>query len=188
MCCFRRNNGEILKSKIITSWDYSSYNRTVVKKYSNADSDPVNGFAAPWKEFFENGWFGIIEKQIDGKTKGTYEDGDAYIGLIGGSGTAENPLEYWIGMFMPENTVVPEGFGYIDFPKGELGICWVYGKQKELYGNYGQCVEKLNEEGFGELLPWCIERYACPRFTTPDEKGNVILDIGFFIKQEEKGN
>ena len=30
MCCFRRNNGEILKSKIITSWDYSSYNRTVV--------------------------------------------------------------------------------------------------------------------------------------------------------------
>jgi len=27
------------------------------------------------------------------------------------------PFEYWIGMFMPANTVVPEGFAYVDFPQ-----------------------------------------------------------------------
>ena len=154
--------------------------RFIGKKYGNS----ANGFGAMWGEWFKNGWFDVIEKQIDRKTKDIYEDGDAYIGLIGGSGTTESPMEYWIGMFMPENTTVPEGFEYIDFPEGKFGICWVYGKENELYGNYNQCVEKLKDEGFefNSDLPWCFERYACPRFTTPDEKGNVILDIGFFIK------
>ena len=29
---------------------------------------------------------------------------------------------------------------------------------------------------------WCFERYNCPRFTTPDEKGNVILDYALSVK------
>ena len=29
---------------------------------------------------------------------------------------------------------------------------------------------------------WCFERYNCPRFTTPDEEGNVILDYGISIE------
>jgi hypothetical protein len=24
--------------------------------------------------------------------------------------------------------------------------------------------------------------YGCPRFTTPDEKGNIILDMCFYVK------
>ena len=28
---------------------------------------------------------------------------------------------------------------------------------------------------------WCFERYNCPRFTSPDEAGNVILDYGISI-------
>ena len=28
---------------------------------------------------------------------------------------------------------------------------------------------------------WCFERYQCPRFTAPDENGNVILDYGISI-------
>ena len=154
--------------------------RFIGKKYG----DSAHGYGAMWGEWFENGWFDIIVKQNDLNAKDIYEDSDAYIGLIGGSGTAENPMEYWIGMFVPENTPIPEGFGYIDFPKSELGICWVYGRENELYGNYNQCIEKLIDEGFefNADLPWCFERYVCPRFTTPDEKGNVILDIGFFVK------
>ncbi len=30
---------------------------------------------------------------------------------------------------------------------------------------------------------WFFERYQCPRFTTPDEKGNVILDMCYFVKE-----
>ena len=155
--------------------------RFIGKKYGESDS--VNGFGALWSKWFESGRFGIIEGRIDGKAEDTYEDGGAYIGLIGGSGTAENPMEYWIGMLTPENTPVPDGFGCVDFPKGDFGVCWVYGKPDELYGNYGQCVEKLTAAGFefNDDLKWCFERYACPRFTAPDEKGNVILDVGFFV-------
>jgi len=153
--------------------------RFIGKKYG----DSPNGYGEMWGAWFENGWFDIIEKQVEGNTGDTYEDGAAQIGLIGGDGTAENPMEYWIGMFMPEKTPVPEEFEHIDFPKSELGICWLYGNKNELFGNYNQCMEKLIDKGYEIAeLPWCFERYVCPRFTTPDDKGNVILDIGFFVK------
>ena len=41
--------------------------------------------------------------------------------------------------------------------------------------------EKNNERKRKED-DWCFERYNCPRFTTPDEKGNVILDYGISIE------
>ena len=83
---------------------------------------------------------------------------------------------------MPEGTAVPDGFACIDFPAGELGVCWVYGKEEEVFMLEGKCGERLEKEGFDVITEWCFERYACPRFTTPDEKGNIILDICFFVK------
>ena len=152
--------------------------RFIGKKYS--DSDRVNGmFGAKWGEWFENGWFGVIEKQTGESLKSIYEDGDAYIGLMRDQ---NGEFEYWIGIFMPENTDVPDGFSYIDFAKSELGVCWVYGKEETVYFLEGKCGERLIAEGFEIVSEWCFERYACPRFTTPDEKGNVILDVCFYIK------
>ena len=151
--------------------------RFIGKKYGNEDR--VNGmFGAKWEEWFEKGWFDIIEKQINTPLKDIYKDGDAYIGLM-----RENngDFEYWIGLFMPVNTAVPEGFEYVDFPESKLGVCWIYGKENEVYWLEEQCGEKLKAEGFEIIPDWCFERYACPRFTTPDEKGNIILDICFFI-------
>lgn len=29
---------------------------------------------------------------------------------------------------------------------------------------------------------WCFERYSCPRFTTPDAEGSVILDYGISVE------
>ena len=156
--------------------------RFIGKKYGESDS--IDGFGHLWNIWFEKGWFNIIEKQIDGEIKDTCEDGEAPIGLIGGSGTQEDPMTYWIGLFMPKNTPVPEGFEHIDFSERKFGICWVYGKPNELYGNYGECCKKIDEYGFEwhEDSKWCFERYVYSRFSMPDEKGNVILDIGFFVK------
>jgi len=153
--------------------------RFIGKKY--ADEDRVNGnFGSKWGEWHSNGWFETIERQIDGNIKEIYEDGDAYIGLMrGGHG---EPFEYWIGIFMPDGTSVPDGFDCIDFPAGELGVCWIYGKEHEVFMLEGKCGERLEAEGFGVLTEWCFERYTCPRFTTPDEKGNIILDVCFFVK------
>ena len=152
--------------------------RFIGKKYG--DSDRVNGmFGVKWGDWFENDWFGVIEKQIGKSLAEVYEDGDAYIGLMRDT---DGGFEYWIGLFAPENTDVPEGFSYIDFPKSELGVCWVYGEEDTVYCLEGKCGERLAEEGFEIIGDWCFERYACPRFTTPDGNGNVILDICFYVK------
>ncbi|HOB20694.1 MAG TPA: GyrI-like domain-containing protein [Candidatus Atribacteria bacterium] len=156
--------------------------RFIGRKYG--DDDRVNGsFGAIWGEWFANGWFETLENLAS--LKDVYEDGDAYIGLM--RYKEGEPFQYWIGIFMPENTPVPEGFEYVDFPAGGLGVCWVYGQEHEVYCHEMKCAEKLAAEGYevkkddkGAL--WFFERYACPRFTTPDEKGNIILDICFYIK------
>ena len=153
--------------------------RFIGKKYGNEDR--VDGmFGAKWGEWFQNGWFDVIEKQIECPLNETYEDGDAYIGLMrDGHG---GPFEYWIGCFMPYGTVAPDGFEYIDFTESNLGVCWLYGKEADVYLKEGECAQRLMDEGFKLIGDWCFERYGCPRFTTPDEKGNIILDICFFVQ------
>ncbi|MCL2547137.1 MAG: hypothetical protein FWE06_08130 [Oscillospiraceae bacterium] len=151
--------------------------RFIGKKYG--DSDRVNGtFGAKWCEWFSNGWFDQIEDQIEGGLK----EGDGSIGLMRGK---DGAFEYWIGYFTPENTIAPDGFDCIDFPKSELGVCWVYGKDGEVYFHEGACADRLKQEEFDLACgddSWCFERYVCPRFTVPDDKGNIILDICFLLK------
>jgi len=58
-----------------------------------------------------------------------------------------DPFNYSVGMLLPEKTTVPEGFEYHDFPKGTLGVCWVYSKQNEVHGH-------------GDLRKTLFENYA----------------------------
>lgn len=158
--------------------------RFIGKKYG--DDDRINGnFSEKWMEWFKNNWFSTIEKQISVNIDEIYKENDAYIGLM--RWKEGEPFEYWIGIFTPETTQVPEGFKYVDFPKSVLGICWVYGKEGDVYGKEDKCAAKLGEEGY-KIIPdekgawWFFERYACPRFTTPDDSGNIILDICHYIE------
>lgn len=157
--------------------------RFIGKKYG--DEDRVDGgFAAKWGQWFQNNWFAELEKLTPSGGGQLYEDADAYIGLM--RWKEQDPFTYWIGMFMPENTSVPEGFTAIDIQESQLGVCWVYGKGGEVYFQEDACALKLREAGYTikrdeEGATWCFERYGCPRFTTPDEKGNVILDICIYI-------
>ena len=44
------------------------------------------------------------------------------------------------------------------------------------------CLEALRAAGFARKGDdWCFERYNCPRYTTPDGEGNVILDYGISV-------
>jgi len=154
--------------------------RFIGKKYSN--SDRVNGdFGAKWGEWFSNGWFGALEALIDDDFIASYEDSDAHIGLMREQNGDFNTFEYWIGCFVKEGTPVPEGYDHVDFPKSTFGVCWIYGKESDVFMREAECGEKLIEEGYEIINDWCFERYVCPRFTTPDDKGNIILDIGFFV-------
>ena len=55
--------------------------RFIGKKYT--DEDRVDGsFGAKWGEWFQNGWFEVIESLCDDEFIKIYEDGKAYIGLM----------------------------------------------------------------------------------------------------------
>ena len=149
------------------------------------DADRMTGkLALQWNRFLVSGWFERLESLAGGDLTKIYEDGDAYISLM--RHKKDEPMQYWIGMFLPAGTEVPEGFDYVDFSASNLGVCWVYGPDSEVVRCEGTCIDRLVEGSLSTVTDsegayWAFVRYQCPRFTTPDEKGNVILDICHFV-------
>lgn len=144
------------------------------------------GFGGWWGEWFSQGWFDQIEKAMNGadSIREIWENGGGYIGLERRSET--EPFEYWLGMFTPAGTSVPDDFEYVDFPAVGLGICWLYGSENDVHNTSG-CFKAITDSGF-ELWKdetggvWSFENCLCPRFTTPDEHGNIIMDYCYYVK------
>lgn len=158
--------------------------RFIGKKYGDADRVD-GGFGQQWHAWFEKGWFGVLGPLAQGLPKEVYPENDAFIGLM--RWKDGEPFEYWIGIFTPQNTAVPDGFGSLDFQASVLGVCWLRGQGGDVFGKEEMCAGKLAEAG-NEILPdaagawWFFERYACPRFTEPDAQGFQILDICHYVK------
>lgn len=90
-------------------------------------------------------------------------------------------------MFFPENTQVPEGYEYVDISPLNYAVCYLYDKEgsQDFYtmDTHNNCLEELKRQKMiRKENDWCLERYNCPRFTTPDESGNVVLDYGIAIE------
>lgn len=134
--------------------------------------------SADWGEWWENDWFSALEA-----SPRLPFNGDAYIGAVH---IVDGMPERWIGMFFPADTAVPQGFSYVDMDALDYGVCYLSDKEGsgEFYTmeTHNMCLEELKARGFRRKEDdWCFERYNCPRFTTPDENGNVILDYGIAI-------
>ncbi len=132
-----------------------------------------------WDEWWQNDWFSILESQ-----ERFTLNGDAYIGAVH---IVNGMPEYWIGMFFPIDAVVPDGFEYVDMEPLEYAVCYLYDKENsgDFYtmDTHNMCLEELRTLGLKRKEDdWCFERYCCPRFTVPDEKGNVILDYAVSIE------
>lgn len=140
-----------------------------------------------WGEWWQNGWFDLLEQAMGGTDKilSVWENGGGYVGVEKRS--EGQPFEYYIGMFTPENTPVPEGFLHMDFKDLSLGTCWIKGKESEVH-NTSACKQKIKEKGM-ELwhdeqgAVYSFENCVCPRYTSPDENGNIILDYCYFVVQ-----
>ena len=146
--------------------------RLIGKRYTDNDR-AGESFGHKWGEWFQNGWFDKLEQSGP-----LPENDDGYLGVMRVDGGI---FEYWIGMFFPENTPVPEGFEHTDTASFNGTTCWLYGNESsgELYGMeaYNMVIDEAKNHGFVRRKDgWCFERYNCPRFTTPDDEGNVILD------------
>ena len=161
--------------------------RFIGKKY--LDEDRVNHtFGTKWDQWFENSWFDTIKNQVGAeKNKHIFDKVGETIGLMKIKLKEEDIFEYWIGMFVTENTTVPEGFSYVDFPPSSLGVCWVQGVEPDIYWACENVIKRLRDEGY-EIIPdsngsfWSLESYISPRFTTPDENGKIILDRSYYVK------
>lgn len=148
--------------------------RFVGKRYSDADRDSHGGFGARWGEWFAGDRFSPLEALGPAP-----EHEGAYIGLM--RQPSDGAFEYWIGMFFPAGTPVPEGYEHVDLPASTFGTCWIHGREDtgEIYGPaaHMMCESKIAGNGWQIAgNPWFMERYNCPRFTSPDEHGKVILD------------
>lgn len=154
--------------------------RFIGKCYGDGDRDQYGSFGAKWGEWFATERFAPLEALCAFPNE---ENG--YVGLMrcpeGGA------FEYWIGVFAPEDTAVPPGYQYTDIPAGDVGTCWIYGREDngELFGMdaHNLCVSKIAEQGREPAdHSWFFELYNCPRYTTPDEQGKVILDYGIYLR------
>ena len=153
--------------------------RFIGKKYDNFGH---------WGEWWQNGWFDLLENSMGGTDKilSVWENGGGYIGV---ERRAEGqPFEYYIGMLTPKNTPVPAGFVSIDFENLSLGTCWIYGKENEVHDT-SACKQMITENGMKiwqdkNGAVWSFENCLCPRYTTPDENGNVILDYCYFVSEQ----
>lgn len=159
--------------------------RFIGKRYTNADRGKDGGYGYKWGEWFENGWFEELEKL------GAVENiENGYLGFMRCNGSDfENTFEYWMGLFLPTDTEVPEGYEFIDLEESDAGICWIKGSDSDgsIYNMNDECIAEFQKKNMGnfksddENRAYIFERYNCPRFTQKDEQGNVILDYGIYL-------
>lgn len=139
------------------------------KLYGNENRNDEGTFSSCWREWFANGWFASLE------SCGTPLDKGAYVGAMR---LNNGVFEYRIGVLLTAVETVPEGFTVEKLPAASYGVTWIKGKDDaELYSMHKESMSALSNEGFCPAKDaWYIERYSCPRFTVPDENGEVILD------------
>jgi hypothetical protein len=90
---------------------------------------------------------------------------------------------HWIGEFMETGTPAPEGLDIVDIPNSQAVLFFINGKERDFYGTLCDTAPLYEQiEKLGLPLPNVnntlkyFERENCPRFTTPDEDGFIIVD------------
>ena len=178
------------KPKVVKAYRQSiPATRFIGKQFG--DEDRVGGgFGKQWGDWFKLGWCEQLEAH---SPRADFEDADAYIGLMRikecEEGEEKEPFQYWVGMFFAENAEVPEGYDYVDFPACDLGVGWLYGKGSYIFAKEHLAFGACEKQGI-KMIPdaqdatWFFERYVSPRFTEPDKKGKIILDICCFAEKE----
>ena len=169
-----------------TSREHAPMSRFVGVKYGESDREG-GGFAAKWAEWFRGDRFKALEGLVTDAWKTRFPEAGSYIGLMRMGG--EGDFEYWIGLFLPPGTPAPAGYESLDFAAQDLGVCFVQGKEPDIYMQEEACLARLKTEGFVPYVDeagamWVMERYQCPRFTEPGADGTRVLDLVFLVQAE----
>lgn len=163
--------------------------RFIGDRYTNADRGADGGYGGQWSMWWRENRFDALKAGA-----GAPQD-ESTIGLMVMRGDGSD-FSYWIGLFFPAGTAVPEGFDSIDLPESDIGVGWVRGSDEngEIFGAppHEAACHRLIEEGMGDFRDdimgegsgmYCFfELYNCPRFTQKDSEGKVTLDYGNYIR------
>jgi AraC family transcriptional regulator len=158
--------------------------RFIGKKYTEPPSESVfDRIRVNLDNWRVNSVFDAIEQQSGKDPKMIYEGGDSYVSLM--RKKSDGFFEYWLGMFMPENTEVPDGYEKMDFPESTLGVCCVYGKRDLIIKYDLDCRKKLAEEGICKTeetdTGWFFQRFNWRRYFETDVYRKRILEYCYFM-------
>ncbi len=146
-----------------------------------------NQIPALWDRCFTDGTFSTLEKQSD------FIYDPSYVGLMIDWDMGYGKFSYICGMLFKEGVTVPEGFVLREINAGKVGLCWIKGKETaDIFSHaHGLTEQAIKDSGLcPDFMSWSMELYNCPRFTAPDETGEIILDYYMPIGQayESLGN
>lgn len=161
--------------------------RFIGTRYTNDDRGPDGGFDKQWGKWGDT--FAKMKKIVSTKP---FDDTPIGLMMLCESKPA---FSYWIGLFYPARTVVPDGFDHYDLPESDIGVGWVCGKEEsgEIWGSSpheavcgklledGICKLRNDMAGEGSDTICFFERYNSPRSTEKDVNGNITLDYGNYI-------
>lgn len=132
-----------------------------------------NRIPAFWEECFADGVFAELEKQPE------YLFDNSYVGLMTDWDKGDGDFSYICGMLFNKGAAVPDGFVTRELEATKAGIGWIRGKDTADICSKAHelTVQAIKENGHNcDNVKWCMELYNCPRFTTPDANGDIILD------------
>lgn len=132
-----------------------------------------NPLPAFWGRCFADDTFPALESQSDL----IYDD--SYVGVMLDWDKGDGEFTYIVGMLMKNGSDVPEGFVSRKIDTTRVAIGWIQGGDtQDVCSNAHELTEQaLKAEGYSNNgMKWFMELYNCPRFTTPDENGQIILD------------
>ncbi len=140
-----------------------------------------NRIPAFWDKSFSDGIFSLLEEQTD------FIFDSAYVGVMIDWDKGDGDFSYIVGMLMKDGVAVPEGYYYKDIEETDVAIGWIKGKDTaDVCSSAHSLTEQaIKENGYNcDKMKWSMELYNCPRFTTPDENGDIILD--YYIPINDK--
>lgn len=153
----------------------------VVGKPISVKMTEENPIPAFWGKCFEDGTMAVFDQLKDM----AYDD--SYVGWMTDYDMASGVFLYIVGMLVKDEIAIPEGFVMRKIEPSCAAVGWIQGQQgPDVFASAHDLTQKELEnvghtaEGFG----WCMELYNCPRYTTPDERGEIILD--YYIPCKKK--